>query len=34
MSHTIYDVLTVWWMVVVFDLSIVYLFISIAKNKE
>lgn len=34
MSHTLLDVLSVWWIVVVFDLSIVYAFVRLAKDKN
>ena len=34
MNHTLMEVLSVWWIVLVVDLSIVYFFVNLAnKNK-
>lgn len=34
MNHTIWEVLSVWWIVAVFDLSVVYCFVRLAKDKK
>ncbi len=34
MNHTLLEVLSVWWIVVVIDLSVVYLFINMTKDKK
>ena len=32
MNHTLLEVLSVWWIVVVIDLSVVYMFVKIANK--
>lgn len=34
MNHTLLEVLSVWWIVVLVDLSVVYLFVKLAKDKD
>jgi len=34
MSHTVWEVLSVWWVVVLVDLSVVYCFLKIASDKK
>ena len=34
MNHTLLEVLSVWWIVVAIDLSVVYAFVRIVKNTE
>ena len=34
MDHTLLDVLSVWWIVVVIDLSVVYFFVNLTKDKK
>ena len=34
MNHTIWEVLSVWWIVAVVDLSVVYCFVRLAKDKK
>jgi len=34
MNHTIWEVLSVWWIVAVFDLTVVYCFVRLAKDKK
>ena len=34
MDHTLLDVLSVWWIVVVIDLSVVYFFVNLTKDKN
>lgn len=34
MNHTLWEVLSVWWIVVVFDLSVVYLFVKLANRTK
>jgi len=33
MNHTLLDVLSVWWIVVLVDLSVVYFFVKLTKDK-
>ena len=33
MNHTLMEVLSVWWIVLVVDLSVVYFFVRLVKNK-
>ena len=33
MNHTLLEVLSVWWVVVVVDLSVVYFFVKLASDK-
>jgi hypothetical protein len=34
MNHTIWEVLSVWWIVVLVDLAVCYCFVKIAKEKN
>ncbi len=34
MNHTLLDVLSVWWIVVLVDLSVVYFFVKLTRDKE
>lgn len=34
MNHTLLEVLSVWWVVALIDLSVVYVFWKIANNKK
>jgi len=34
MNHTILEVLSVWWIVVLVDLGVVYFFVQVAKDKQ
>ena len=34
MDHSLLDVLSVWWIVVVIDLSVVYFFVNLTKDKD
>ena len=34
MNHTLLEVLSVWWIVVVIDLSVVWFFIRMTQDKE
>jgi len=34
MNHTLLEVLSVWWIVVLVDLSVVYFFVNLTKDKD
>ncbi len=34
MNHTLLEVLSVWWIVLVVDLSVVYMFVRVARHKD
>lgn len=34
MNHTLLEVLSVWWIVVAVDLSVVWFFVNLTKNKD
>jgi hypothetical protein len=34
MDHSLLDVLSVWWIVVAIDLSVVYFFVNLTKDKD
>jgi len=34
MNHTLLEVLSVWWIVALVDLSVVYFFVNLTKDKK
>ncbi len=34
MNHTLLEVLSVWWIVLVVDLSVVYMFVRLTRHKD